>query len=87
MRPTLPALAAAFLLVAGPAFAQYDPYATRTENQNAASNRSMSNQQQNRAVQQQNQFENNSLRNELSRPAPSLPTAIGPGAPPVGIGR
>lgn len=87
MRPTLPALAAALLLAAGPAFAQYDPSATRTENQNAASNRSMSNQQQNRAVQQQNQFENNSLRNELSRPAPSLPTPIGPGAPPTAIGR
>lgn len=87
MRATLPALAAAALLMAAPAFAQYDPNATRTENQNAASNRAMTNQQQNRSVQQQNQFENNSLRNELSRPAPSLPTPVGPGAPPVAIGR
>jgi hypothetical protein len=40
-------------------------------------------QERNRAVQQQNQFETNSLRNELSRPAPA-PIVV---PPPVVIGR
>ena len=75
------------LATALPASAQYDPQSTRAENQVNSINRSMSNQQQNRAVQQQNQFENNSLRNELSRPAPSLPIQVAPGAPPIAIGR
>lgn len=87
MRPVLSALALAAAIAAGPAAAQYDPSATRTENQINSTNRSMSVQQQNRATQQQNQFENNAIRNELSRPAPSLPTPVGPGAPPITIGR
>lgn len=87
MRTTVPALAALLAVSAAPALAQYDPSATRAENQVNSLNRSVTTQQQNRAVQQQNQFETNSLRNELSRPAPSLPTPVGPGAPPVAIGR
>lgn len=54
----------------GAALAQYDPAASRAENQLNSLNRSMTQQQQTRAIQQQNQFETNAIRNELSRPAP-----------------
>lgn len=59
-------------LVAAPVagLAQYDPAASRAENQLNSLNRSMTQQQQSRAIQQQNQFETNAIRNELSRPAP-----------------
>lgn len=81
MRKTL--LAALVLgLVAGPAAAQYDPMASRAENQVNSLNRSMSAQEQNRAATQQNQFEVNSLRNTLSRPVPPpIGTQAAPGLP------
>lgn len=59
------------LAVGAPAaIAQYDPSASRAENNVNSLNRSMEQQQRGRAVQQQNQFETNALRNELTRPAP-----------------
>ncbi len=76
-------VAAGALALAVPAFAQNDPAASRSESQVNSLNRSIDTQQQNRAVQQQNQFETNALRNELSRPAsPPIVTTnpLGPGA-------
>lgn len=73
------------LVAISPSFAQYDPGASRAENQVNAINRSIARQQQDRAAQQQNQFEINSLRNELSRPAaPMVPApGFGPLSPPL----
>lgn len=65
-----PFLLGALLAVPAAALAQYDPAASRAENQVNALSRSISRQQQDRAVQQQNQFETNALRNEMTRPAP-----------------
>lgn len=71
MRPVLTLAALGVLLAAAsPASAQYDPAASRGLNQVDSLNRAMTRQQQSRAIQQQNQFETNALRNELSRPAP-----------------
>lgn len=81
------ALAAASAVAGSAALAQYDPAASRAENQVNAINRSIQGQQQSRATQQQNQFESNALRTELSRPAPSLPTPVGPGIAPGGVRR
>ncbi|WP_375460149.1 hypothetical protein [uncultured Enterovirga sp.] len=61
------------------------PPTSRAESQTNALNRSMAVEQQNRASAQQNQFEVNSLRNELSRPAP--PPLIPYNATTPGIGR
>jgi len=61
--------------------AQYDPYASRAENQVNSLNRDMTRQQQSRAFQQQNQFETNSLRNDLSRAVPPLVPNPSMGAP------
>ena len=61
--------------------AQYDPYASRAENQVNSLNRDMTRQQQSRAFQQQNQFETNSLRNDLSRTVPPLVPNPSMGAP------
>lgn len=63
-------LSGTLLAVPAAALAQYDPAASRAENQVNSLSRSISRQQQDRAVQQQNQFETNALRNEMTRPAP-----------------
>lgn len=71
MRPLKTAVLLAGLVAAPVAgLAQYDPAASRAENQVNSLNRSMGQQQQLRSIQQQNQFETNALRNELTRPAP-----------------
>ena len=70
MRPKTLALAAVLVLPAGMALAQYDPGASRAENQVNSINRSMMQQQQIRGVEQQQRFETNAMRNELSKPAP-----------------
>lgn len=60
-----------FLVAASAAGAQVQlPATSRAEQQVNSLNRSMAVEQQNRSAAQQNQFEVNSLRNELSRPAP-----------------
>jgi hypothetical protein len=72
MRPFI-AVATLLASLAGPATSNaqsYDPSASRAENQVNSLNRSMLQQERSRSMQQQNQFEANSLRNELSRPAP-----------------
>ena len=65
------------------------PETSRSEAQVNSLNRSMMQQQQGRAVSQQNQFDTNSLHSEI-RAAPVLPQPVmpvGPGAPPARIGR
>jgi hypothetical protein len=81
MRPILLGIALAGL-VAGSAFAQGAIVGPSRGEQNVDSlNRSMATQQQNRAAAQQNQFDNNSLRNDMARPSAPLVTPVGP---PVG---
>ena len=64
-------------LTATAAMAQLDaPGPSPTEQRVQSLNRSMLNDQQSRAATQQNQFEVNSLRNELSRPVVP-PPAVG----------
>ena len=70
MSPKILALAALLALPPGVALAQYDPAASRAENQVNSLNRSMMQQQQIRGIEQQNRFETNAMRNELSKPAP-----------------
>ena len=70
MSPKTLALAALMALMPGVALAQYDPGASRAENQVNSINRSMMRQQQIRGIEQQNRFETNAMRNELSKPAP-----------------
>lgn len=70
MRPKILALAALLALPPGVALAQYDPAASRAENQVNSINRSMQQQQQIRGIEQQQRFETNAMRNELSKPAP-----------------
>ena len=69
-------------LLAAPALAQIQtlPETSRSESQVNSLNRQMQSDQQNRAAAQQNQFETNALRNQASRPAPSVALP-----PPVGI--
>lgn len=82
MRAVLFAMAFAGLSAAPSlALAQYDPYASRAESQVNSLNRDITRQQQNRAMQQQNQFETNALRNDLSRAAPPLVPSPSMGAP------
>ena len=52
------------------ASAQYDPSASRAENHVGALSRSITAQERSRAVQQQNQFETNAIRSQISRPPP-----------------
>ncbi|TDR88096.1 hypothetical protein [Enterovirga rhinocerotis] len=66
---------AAAALAGGLAFsfgasAQYDSAASRAENQVGSINRSITTQERGRALQQQNQFETNAIRNQITRPAP-----------------
>jgi hypothetical protein len=70
MSPKILALAALLALPPGVGLAQYDPAASRAENQVNSLNRSMMQQQQIRGIEQQNRFETNAMRNELSKPAP-----------------
>lgn len=75
---------AAVLALAPAALAQglqVPPSSGRAEQQVNSINRSMRIDQQNRAAAQQNQFEVNSLRNEISRPAPPplVPHGVAPG--------
>lgn len=79
---TKAAVLVGLLAVPAGAFAQYDPAASRAENQVNTLNRTMSQQQQSRALQQQNQFETNAMRNEISRPAPP-PLVPSPGVAPM----
>lgn len=80
MRAFVTALGLALVVGGATAQAQYDPAASRAENQVNSLNRSMTTHQQDRAAAQQNQFETNSLRNELSRP---VPPPLAPVSPPV----
>lgn len=72
MRAFATGLALTALLAATAAGAQVQPLpsTSRAEQQVNSLNRSMAVDQQNRSAAQQNQFEVNSLRNEISRPAP-----------------
>lgn len=83
MRAFATGLGIAVLLAASAAGAQVQqlPATSRAEQQVNSLNRSMAVEQQNRSAAQQNQFEVNSLRNELSRPAspPLVPYGPGPG--------
>ncbi|MDB5591878.1 MAG: hypothetical protein JWR86_2403 [Enterovirga sp.] len=88
MRAVLRAcMAAAGLVAALPAAAQglAVPPANRAESQVNAINRAITADQQNRAAAQQNQFEVNALRNQLSRP-PAPPLFPSYGVAP-GLGR
>ena len=66
------------------AMAQYDPGASRAENQINSTNRAIAVEQQNRAAAQQNQFELNAIRGQLSRPAPPPMTPPPAGGVPIG---
>ena len=81
MRTIVKALLAAACVAAGPAVAQIQqlPATSRAESQTNSLNNSLATQSQNRGVQQQNQFENNAIRGELSRPSPGLPSPVAPG--------
>ena len=80
MRAILAGLTLAVFAAVGSSKAQYDPAASRAENQANALNRSMTRDQQNRSAAQQNQFETNALRTESSRPsAPLVPYQAAPG--------
>lgn len=76
------------LMLAGPgaASAQFGqlPPTNRGEATASGINRSLQTQEQGRVIQQQNQFEVNSLRNDMSRQV--APPSVVPGAPVV-IGR
>lgn len=84
-------IAVAIAAAAGPASAQIQqlPATSRAEAQTNAINNSLATQQQTRGIVQQNQFETNAIRSDLSRPSVALPTPVAPAivAPGVAVGR
>ena len=86
MRALATGLGLTMLVAATAAVAQVQqlPATSRAEQQVNTINRSIAVEQQNRSAAQQNQFEVNSLRNQLSRPAPPPLVPYGPGP---GLGR